>query len=119
MTKPIPDFEKLRTPHNHRESTVGTFAQAGYGPTAIGKELGRAKSTVSRELNRLGAGARYGVARAQAFGGPPREQEPENESADSRAFGRSPRGIDLGLEPAADRGKMGTAGAFGGRAPES
>ena len=38
----------------------------GHGPTAIGKELGRAKSTVSRELRRGEAGVPYAAARAQA-----------------------------------------------------
>ena len=35
----------------------------------IGKELGRAMSTVSRELKRLGPGASYGAACAQASAG--------------------------------------------------
>jgi IS30 family transposase len=37
----------------------------GHGPTAIGKELNRAKSTVSRELRRGEAGVPYTAARAQ------------------------------------------------------
>ena len=38
----------------------------GHGPTAIGKELSRAKSTVSRELRRGEAGVPYAAVRAQA-----------------------------------------------------
>ena len=37
----------------------------GLGPTAIGRELGRAKSTVSRELRRGDTGVPYTAARAQ------------------------------------------------------
>lgn len=45
---------------------VELLHKQGHGPTAIGKELGRAKSTVSRELRRGEAGVPYGAARAQA-----------------------------------------------------
>ena len=49
----------------------------------IGKELGRAMSTVSRELKRLGPGVSYGATRAQASADMP-GIEVEGNSADFR-----------------------------------
>ncbi len=70
MTKPIPDIENLRTPHGHltgaERAQVELLHRQGHGPAAIGRLLGRAKSTVSRELRRFEAGVPYDAARAQA-----------------------------------------------------
>jgi len=57
-------------PYGHLTSEerarIEILRKQGAGPTAISEQIGRAKSTVSRELRRLGAGTEYEAARAQA-----------------------------------------------------
>ncbi|MBP7950624.1 MAG: helix-turn-helix domain-containing protein [Verrucomicrobiales bacterium] len=45
---------------------IEVLSKEGWGPTRIGRVLGRVKSTISTELRRLGAKCRYGARRAQA-----------------------------------------------------
>jgi transposase, IS30 family len=55
--------------YGHLTSTeraqIEELHKQGDGPCAIGRQLGRAKSTVSRELRRGGSGGHYEAARAQ------------------------------------------------------
>ena len=114
VTKPSPDFEELRTPHDCRENTGGTSAQAGALADRHRQGAGpRQKHGEPGVAARGGRSAVWGGARAGG-GGPAWAQGPAAEPADASARGRDSRGIEQGLESEANRGTMGAAGANGG-----
>ena len=115
VTKPSPDFEEPRTPHDCRENTGGASAQAGAWTHCHWQGTGpRQKHGEPGVAARGGRSAVWGGARAGGGGPAWAAAVPTGASAS----GRDPRGIEQGLESAANRGTVGAAGANGVRATE-
>ncbi len=66
MTKPTCPLKTYEHLTSQERAQIEVLSKEGWGPTRIGRVMGRAKSTISTELRRLGAKCRYSARRAQA-----------------------------------------------------